>query len=213
MRAARALSRAVGCSLAALALSEGAAALPVVMTFDERLQAPADGLSLLGVTFGQLDSGSGGPSPSVAYFGDSLSDHDFVNGYSLVGESYGQQLAVDFAAPTSLLEFGVLLEDPFQTQDQVTVDLYDASQSLIATLPVTLTDTDDAYDFEALFHYDGAPVSRAVLSFDPFASRYAIDNLTYLNAAVVRRPPSRTRPSRAPPIRTLQPPDSTRSRS
>jgi hypothetical protein len=179
-------SLAVAAALIAV-WARSAVATPIALAFDERLPTYANGLSVAGVTF----SGTDPYSPSYLGYGDPLYWRQlYLAGETLSGSTF-VPLALDFASPTSLLEFGVATPDRFQdpgTQIQAWVDLFDANHELLTTIPLTLTqDYHTGSSPEARFPYDGGPVSSAVLRFDPYAYApfgFQLDNLTFLDDAV-----------------------------
>jgi hypothetical protein len=156
-------------------MSAGAANAAVTLTFDELPTQPVDGLSYMGVTFGFKVDGS--PSTDAVYNGIGPGNLTYLQDPTLEGTSAGI-LTLDFSAPTDLLEFGVALNSYFDTALAYVVKLYDSSYALSGTF---IGDTSPLVLWsEGLFTYSGAPVSRAVISFNEQAgSRFAIDNLTF----------------------------------
>jgi hypothetical protein len=156
------------------------------LTFDELSPQPVDNLSLLGVTFdfkvGGVDStdatyGAGGPGTIT-----------FVQDPSLEGNAAGI-LTLDFAEPTSLLNFGVALNTFNSLTPGFTVELFDPA---LMSLGITPVNTSSLVSFtEGLFTYSGAPVTRAVIDFnETAANRFALDNLTFGGSQSVPEPTS-----------------------
>jgi len=156
-------------------MSAGVSNASVTLDFTELPFQPVDGLSYMGVTFGFWVGGS--PSGDANYNSSSgPGTVTFVQNPALEGNAAGI-LTLDFATPTSMLEFGVALN----TYDAVTqgfvVRLYDTS--LIGVYQVN---TSPLVSFsEGQFTYSGPRrVTHAAIGFnDKAASRFALDNLTY----------------------------------
>ncbi|MDZ4783708.1 MAG: M36 family metallopeptidase [Planctomycetia bacterium] len=146
------------------------------IAFNELPFQPVDGLVFNQVTF---DFKVGGNDSLDAHFNAvGPGATKFSDGIGIEGTSAGV-LTLDFATPTTRLDFAVLLNTLGVVADGVVVDLFDVQGSLIATVPVELRDEGFFYA-EALFAYQGAPVSRAVLDFNEVSgSRFLLDNLTY----------------------------------
>jgi hypothetical protein len=144
-----------------------------ILTFDELPPQSVDGLTFQGVTFGYQGgsftnyNGFSGPITAV-----------YLDRPYLDGDAAGI-LTLDFATPTSILEFGVALRNGNPLTPALTVELFDANLMSLGTIPV---DTQPLIAFtEAKFVHGGTPVSRAVLDFDETASNFFhIDNLTYV---------------------------------
>ena len=169
-----------------IALGTGGVAQAVTLTFDELPFQPVDNLSFQGVTFdfkvGGVDStdaryGAGGPGAIT-----------FVQDPSLEGDAAGI-LTLDFAEPTSLLNFGVALNTFGSLTPGFTVELFDPA---LMSLGITPVNTSSLVSFtEGLFTYSGAPVTRAVIDFnETAANRFALDNLTFGGSQSVPEPTS-----------------------
>ena len=155
-------------------MSAGVSNASITLDFTELPFQPVDGLSYMGVTFGFSVGGS--PSTDARYHAGGPGSVIFVQDPSLEGTTAGI-LTLDFATPTSMLEFGVALN----TYDAVTqgfvVRLYDTS--LIGVYQVN---TSPLVSFsEGQFTYSGPRrVTHAAIGFnDQVVSRFALDNLTY----------------------------------
>jgi len=155
-------------------LSAGAANAAVTLTFDELPTQPVNGLTYQGVTFGFTVGGN--YSTDAVYAGIGPGSITYLQDPTLEGNSAGI-LTLDFAQPTSLLQFGVALNTFSPVTAAYSVQLFDASLSLLGafsenTYPVVLWSED-------LFSYSGTAIGRAVLAFNAQAgSRFAVDNLS-----------------------------------
>ena len=159
----------------ALLMSAGAAEATTTLTFDELSTKPVDGLSYNGVKFGFTVGDS--PSTDALYNSIGPGDLIYLQGAVLEGTTSGT-LTVDFASPTSLLQFGISLNSFDPETAAYKVQLFDTSLTSIGiftrdTSPLNLWTED-------LFSYSGTLISRAVINFNELlADRFAIDNLTY----------------------------------
>jgi len=152
------------------------ALLATTLHFDELPFQPVNGLTFEGVTFTFTINGV--PSRDANYDAYGPGKITYVQDPSLVGNSAGI-LQLDFASPTSRLQFGAALDCFFCTLTPgFTVQLFDPSLTLLGTFPVNTTAL-ISYS-ENQFTYNGAPVERAVVSFDSNDStQFAFDNLTF----------------------------------
>lgn len=163
------------CSLA------GAARADVVTTiqFTELpSNTPINGVSLSGVTFGFTVNGTASTDASVRPIGPR--NQTYVQCPCINGDAAGV-LTFDFAAPTSVLSFGVARVTDLNLSPGATVRLFDQASALIGTYSINLVRAPSFNFPEGLFSYTGAGVSRAVVTFDnpPAALRFAVDNLTF----------------------------------
>lgn len=151
----------------------------VTLTFDELPFQPVDDLSFLGVTFDFKVGGLDSLDANYNSIGPGLIT--YLQDPSLEGNAAGI-LTLDFASPTSILDFGVALSAfNVSLSPGFTVALFD---SALILLGITAVDTNPLsspeFVTEGLFSYAGIPVSRAVIDFDEnSAERFALDNLTF----------------------------------
>jgi len=167
-----------------LMLMSGAANAAVTLTFDELPTQPVDGLSYNGVTFSfKVDWV---PSTDAVYNGIGPGNLTYLQDPTLEGNA-GGVLILDFASPTDQLDFGIALNSYNAISNAYVVKLYDSSYTAIGTF---LGDTSPLVLWsEGQFTYSGTPVQRAFIGFnDNFASRFAIDNLTFNNISAVPAP-------------------------
>jgi len=155
-------------------MSAGVSNAAVTLDFTELPFQPVDGLNYMGVTFGFWVGGS--PSGDAYYNSGGPGSVVFVQDPSLEGNAAGI-LTLDFATPTSMLEFGVVLSNSDAVTQGFAVRLYDTS--LIGVYSVS-TSPLVSYS-EGQFTYSGPRrVTHAAIGFnDQVASRFALDNLTY----------------------------------
>ena len=155
-------------------MSAGVSNASVTLDFTELPFQPVDGLSYMGVTFGFWVGGS--PSADANYNSGGPGSVVFVQDPSLEGDAAGI-LTLDFATPTSQLEFGVALNTYDALAQGFVVRLYDTS-----LIGVYYVSTSPLVSFsEGQFTYSGLRrVTRAAIGFhDIAATRFALDNLTY----------------------------------
>lgn len=159
----------------ALLFSSGAAQATTTLTFDELVTQKVDGLSYNGVTFDFAVGDS--PSIDAQYNSIGPGDLTYLQGAVLEGTTSGT-LTVDFASPTSLLQFGISLNSFDPETAAYKVQLFDTS---LTSLGIFTNDTSPIILWsEDQFSYSGTLINRAVISFnDLLADRFAIDNLTY----------------------------------
>src|SRR5262249_22054565 len=122
------------------------------LTFDELPSQPVNGLHFKGVTFGYQQFGS--PSSDARYGAYGPGSTAFVSDPSLEGSTYGV-LTLTFDTPVTDIQFGVVLSTGLPLSPGATVDLYDASSTLIASIPMETSYHGYFYP-EALFQYSGA---------------------------------------------------------
>ena len=145
----------------------------VTLTFSELTPRVANGVSIAGVTFGF--SINGVASTDATYNNTDAGNTQYIRGSALEGNARGA-LTLNFTQATSLLSFGVALNSFNTLSPGFTVQLFDASLNAIGTFNVTTTST---LSFtEGFFQYAGAPVARAVITFNSAVGRFAFDNLT-----------------------------------
>ena len=160
--------------LFALAAPGQAWADPVTLTFSELTTQPVNGLSFMGVTFGFQVGGLS--SADARYNAEGPGLLTFIQDASLEGTTTGV-LMLDFAAQTPILRFGVALSSLNALAPGISVQLFDAS---LQPLGVLTLDTSPLLTFsEGQFSYLGAPIRRAVITFNAAGARFAVDNLTF----------------------------------
>jgi PEP-CTERM motif len=147
---------------------------PVTLTFSELTARPANGVSIAGLTFGFTIGGK--PSEQAVYGASLPGSTTNVSPPALVGSTQGV-LTLNFAQATNFLSFGVAFNS-FNTLDPgLTVQLFDGSLNPLGTFTVrTLSTTSFT---EGLFNRSGLLIGRAVLTFNPNVSTFAIDNLSF----------------------------------
>ena len=152
---------------------------PVTLTFNELTNRAVNGVSIAGVT---LSFTINGIASDQATYGATLPGSTTnVSPPALVGSTAGT-LVLNFAQATDLLRFGITFNS-FNTLDPgVTVQLFNSSLTVIGTINVrTLATTSFT---EALFNQSGLLISRAVLTFNPTVSTFALDNLSFNSVAI-----------------------------
>ena len=158
------------------------------LTFDELgSPAPVDDLTVKGVTFDfKIDGVDSTDATYNLSLPPELPSNLFVNLQQplLEGNATGI-LTLDFAQPTSTLEFAVGVEALGDVTSALNVELFDTELNSQGIIPVN-TSSQVALS-EALFAYSGVPVQRAVLDFDEtklgldptIDPRFSLDNLNY----------------------------------
>ena len=152
---------------------------PVTLTFSELTARPVNGVSIAGLTFGFTINGK---ASDQAVFGASLPGSTTnVSPPALVGSTQGV-LTLNFAQATDFLRFGIAFNS-FNTLDPgLTVQLFDGSLTLLGSLTLrTLSTTSFT---EGLFNRSGVQIGRAVLTFNPHVSTFALDNLSFNSLAI-----------------------------
>jgi PEP-CTERM motif/Beta-galactosidase second all-beta domain len=154
------------------------AALPAfanVLTMDELPNQPVDGLSFNGVTFHFTISGVA--SLDSFYHASNGGVEHYVQDPSLEGNSLGV-LTLDFATPTSGLQFGFARSATVPMSPGLQVSLFDGSLNPLGTFNV---DSSVFITFSEGLFTSNLTIGRAALSFPnaPVAPRFAIDNLTF----------------------------------
>lgn len=146
---------------------------PVTLTFSELSSRPVNGVSIAGVTFGFSINGKA--SDDAIYNASGPGNTNFIKAPALVGDTQGV-LTLDFVTATDRLAFAIAF-DSFNTLTAgCSVTLFDASLKPITTINVrTLSTTTFT---EGLFSVAGLAISRAVITFNPNVSTFALDNLT-----------------------------------
>ncbi len=147
----------------------------VTLTFNELTPRVANGVSIAGVTFGF--SINGAASNDATYNNTDAGNTQFIRGSALEGNA-GGALTMNFTQATSVLSFGVALSSFNTLSPGFTVRLFDASLNAIGVFNVTTTST---LSFtEGFFQYAGAPIARAIITFNSsiLGGRFALDNLT-----------------------------------
>lgn len=148
------------------------------ITFGELPAQPVNGLNIFGVTFGFKINGVASPD---ATFGATLGPGTtpFLSPPHLEGSTLGL-LMLDFAIPIVFLQFGGHLSLEDSAAAALGVQLYDSSMTPLGGL-MSLDMTPSPTFAGALFQYDGAAASHAMIQFnDQAATRFAIDNLIFV---------------------------------
>lgn len=151
---------------------------PTTLTFDEIPFQSIDGLTHAGITF---DFKIGNADSAEAFYNSfGPGTLTFVDDPSLTGDSAGV-LTLDFAVPTSVLEFGLALNTASQLRPGFRVELLASNLTSLGETPVDVLPNVGALGFsENRFQYSGSLVSRAVIRFDHQPGSFALDNLTFL---------------------------------
>jgi hypothetical protein len=158
-------------------LAGAQAATTTTLTFDELPAQPVNGVSIDGVTF-QFEVG-GAPSSDATYGSAGPGTITFVQDPSLEGNSSGT-LTLVFDPAVSDIEFGVALSASQALTPGFSVELFGPGGNSLGVTPVN---TSPLVSFtEGKFTYSGAPVSKAVITFDASAGRFALDNLGFTTA-------------------------------
>ncbi len=171
-----------GLALAAAALLSTAAGAraDITLNFDDGELArdtTVDGLTFQGFTFDFA-----GPNPGDAFYNSAIfrptsAESLNLRGGVLEGDSAGI-LTIDFARPTDILEFDVLLSVLDTVDPGFTVTLFDASLNSLGTTSLAVTPLVTDGFAEARFVLAAGPaVGRVVIDFDNNAGRFALDNL------------------------------------
>lgn len=162
------------CVVVSLMLA-GVSNASVTLDFTELPYQPVDGLSYMGVTFGFRVGVS--PSTDANYNSIGPESGVFVQEPSLEGNAEGI-LTLVFANPADQLQFGVALSTFNDVTLGFAVRLYDTSYQVIDHY-FESTSSLVTYS-EGQFKYSGTPIRKAAIGFnDKFASRFALDNLTF----------------------------------
>ena len=167
----------LGVVAALLLLPAGAAnAAPptTTLTFDELSFQPVNGLHFGGVAFA-FDVG-GAPSTDATYGAFGPGSTTFVQDPSLEGNSAGR-LTLRFDHPTTVLQFGLALSTFGSLNPGARVELFNPGGHSRGTIPLN---TESLVSFtEGRFAYKGGAIGAAVITFDPTAGRFALDNLSF----------------------------------
>lgn len=163
---------------------------PININFGEVPQAPADGVSVGGVTFdfkiGPLDSVDATFGATTVGFGPGNSV--FLTDPVLEGNASGV-LTMDFSSPATNLSFAVARNVVVPVADAVRVTLFDTNLQVISSTDFGLTPL--VLFSEGLFNYTGTTgVRRARLDFtlsspQTGGNRFAIDNVSFNLAGAV----------------------------
>lgn len=172
--------------MAVLSLALAVPIWATTITFGELPFQSVHGLTYQGVTFGFTVGGV--PSADGYYNEVGPGILTYVQEPVLEGTTEGI-LALNFASPTPVLQFGAALSTVNPVSPGLTVALFDSALNPLGTI---LLDTSPLVAFsEGLFSYSGTAVSRALIEFDQIeAARFAIDNLTYGANGVIPEPAS-----------------------
>ena len=147
----------------------------VTLTMGELPNQPVNALSFSGVTFHFTIGGIG--STDASYNAINGGIEHFVQDPSLEGNSTGV-LTLDFAAPTSGLQFGVARSIIGPLSPGLQVSLFDAGLAPLGSFNVNTT---VFTNFSEGQFTSALTIGRAVLTFPNAvgAARFAIDNLTF----------------------------------
>lgn len=173
-------------SMACIVFSTTNADAVTKLTFDELgFPTPVDNLTVKGVTFDfKIDGVDSNEAMYNASFPPQLPPNLLANIQQplLEGNAKGI-LSLDFAAPVAALEFAVGVEAFRPLAPGFSVELLDQA---LNSLGITAVNTAPlAILSEGLFKYSGAPIKKAILSFNselflnPNNPRFSLDNLTY----------------------------------
>lgn len=173
-------------SMACIVFSTTNADAVTKLTFDELgFPTPVDNLTVKGVTFDyKIDGVDSNEAMYNASFPPQLPSGLLANVQQplLEGNAKGI-LSLDFAAPVAALEFAVGVEAFRPLAPGFSVELLDQA---LNSLGITAVNTAPlAILSEGLFKYSGAPIKKAILSFNselflnPNNPRFSLDNLTY----------------------------------
>ncbi len=148
------------------------------LDFSEIPFQSVDDLAYNGVTF---DFKVGGADSAEAFYNSfGPGTLTYVDDPSLTGDSAGV-LTLDFAAPTSLLEFGLALNTADALSPGFRVELFAPDLMSLGETPVDVFPTAGALGFsENRFEYSGVPISKAIIRFNHQPGSFALDNLTFL---------------------------------
>ena len=153
-------------------------ALPTMLNFDEIPFQSVDGLIYAGVSFDFTIGGTDSTEAFYNSFGPGMLT--YVDDPSITGDSAGV-LTLDFAVPTSVVQFGLALNTADQLSPGFRVELFSPDLMTLGETPVDVFPTAGALGFsENRFEYSGTPVSRAVIRFSHQPGSFALDNLTFL---------------------------------
>jgi hypothetical protein len=147
---------------------------PITLTFSELSARPAHGVSIAGLTFSFTINGV---ASNQAVYGATLpASTTNVSPPALVGSTLGV-LTLNFAQPTDFLRFGIAFNSFNTLSPALTVQLFDGSLNPIGTFTVTALSTTSFT--EGFFNRSGLMIGRAVLTFNPNVSTFALDNLSF----------------------------------
>jgi hypothetical protein len=173
-RTTKLIALALACVVLLPAGVSAAAPPTTTLTFDELSFQPVNGLHFGGVTFAFDVAGS--PSSDATYGAFGPGSTTYVQDPSLEGTSAGR-LTLRFDRPTTVLEFGLALSTFGPLNPGARVELFNPGGHSRGTIPLN---TDSLVSFtEGRFAYRGGAIGSAVITFDPVAGRFALDNLTF----------------------------------
>lgn len=153
-------------------------ASPITLNFSEIPFQSVDDLAYAGVAFDFKIGGANSPEAFYNSFGPGTLT--YVDDPSLTGDSAGV-LTLDFAVPTSVVEFGLALNTADALSPGFRVELFAATLTSLGETPVDVFPTVGALGFsENRFQYSGAPISRVAIRFNHQPDSFALDNLTFL---------------------------------
>jgi len=136
---------------------------------------PVNGITLQGVTFtdttgANIDAGNGG---TEVYTQDPV----------IEGQTGGETLTMNFAVPTSILQFGVALSTQGNVTNAVSVKLYDQNGTFLKTVTANGSQPKGENFTSALFSYtppSGISISKAEVTFNSgAASAFGLGNIVY----------------------------------
>jgi hypothetical protein len=168
------IALALACVVLLPAGVSAAAPPTTTLTFDELSFQPVNGLHFAGVTFAFDVAGT--PSTDANYGAFGPGTITYVQDPSLEGTSAGR-LTLRFDHPTTVLEFGLALSTFGSLSPGARVELFNPGGHSSGTIPLN---TQSLISFtEGRFAYQGGAIGSAVITFDPNAGRFALDNLTF----------------------------------
>lgn len=133
-----------------------------------------NGLHFAGIRFA-FDV-AGVPSSDATYGAFGPGAITYVQDPSLEGNSAGR-LTLQFDQPTTVLQFGLALSTFGSLNPGARVELFNPGGHSRGTIPLN---TQSLVSFtEGRFDYKGGAIGSAVITFDPTAGRFALDNLTF----------------------------------
>jgi len=148
------------------------------LDFSEIPFQSVDDLTYAGITFDFKIAGADSTEAFYNSFGPGTLS--FVDDPSLTGDAAGV-LTLDFAVPTSVVEFGLALSTADALSPGFRVELFSPGLISLGELPVDVFPTVGALGFsENRFEDSGTPIARATIRFDHQPGSFALDNLTFL---------------------------------
>lgn len=162
---------------AGIALAPGDGKPLTTLLFGEVPLQSVNGLTVEGVTFGFTVGGS--PSVDARYNSGGPTPGPYIACPCLEGDALGT-LTITFDKPTQVVQFGLALQVGGSLAVGATVDVIGPNGKSRGVFPIA---TSPAPLFTGgQFTYDKNAVSQLVITFNPAAPRFAIDNLKYHQA-------------------------------